>query len=131
MPGIDMKQLDTVLKEVRRFKPPAAFQKGAHIRSEAEYRRLYKESIQNPSKFWARVASDLHWFKKWSKVLDSSKAPFYRWFVGGKTSRLQPPDRHPDSPTPQGRLVCEGEPGDRRAFTYTTSRAKPGISPTR
>jgi acetyl-CoA synthetase len=120
MPGIDMKQLDTVLKEARRFKPSEAFRKGALIRSEADYRRLYKESIQNPSKFWARVASELHWFKKWSRVLDESKAPFFRWFVGGKTNlSYNCLDRHLDSPTRhKAAIVWEGEPGDRRVLTY-------------
>ncbi|HXV13614.1 MAG TPA: acetate--CoA ligase [Candidatus Krumholzibacteria bacterium] len=120
MPGIDMKQLDTVLKEARRFKPAESFRKGAHLRSEAEYRKLYKESIQNPRKFWARVASELHWFKKWNLVLDEKKAPFYRWFVGGKTNlAYNCLDRHLDSPTRhKAAIVWEGEPGDRRVLTY-------------
>ncbi len=120
MPGIDMKQLDTVLKEARRFKPSASFRKSAHIRTEAEYRRLYKESIQNPRKFWARVAGELHWFKKWSHVLDTKKAPFYRWYVGGKTNiSYNCLDRHLDSATRhKAAIVWEGEPGDRRVLTY-------------
>ncbi len=120
MPGIDMKQLDTVLKEARRFKPSETFRKSAHLRSEAEYRRLYKESIQNPRTFWARVAGELHWFKKWNQVLDSKKAPFYRWFVGGKTNiSYNCLDRHLDSPTRhKAAIVWEGEPGDRRVLTY-------------
>lgn len=120
MPGIDMKQLETVLKEARRFKPREAFRKGAHVRSEAEYRRLYRESIQNPRKFWGRVAGELHWFKKWNQVLDAKKAPFYRWFVGGKTNlSYNCLDRHLDSATRhKAAIVWEGEPGDRRVLTY-------------
>lgn len=120
MPGIDMKQLDTVLKEARRFKPAESFRKRAHIGSEAEYRRLYKESIHNPRKFWARVAGELHWFKKWNTVLDAKKAPFYRWFVGGKTNlAYNCLDRHLDSATRhKAAIVWEGEPGDRRVLTY-------------
>ncbi|HEU4929882.1 MAG TPA: acetate--CoA ligase [Candidatus Krumholzibacteria bacterium] len=120
MPGIDMKQLDTVLKEARRFKPSKEFRKHAHIGSEADYRRLYKKSIQNPEKFWAGVASELHWFKKWNKVLDAKKKPFYRWFVGGKTNlSYNCLDRHLDSPIRhKAAIVWEGEPGDRRVLTY-------------
>ena len=120
MPGTDKKQLDTVLKEARRFKPSKDFRKHAHIDSEAEYRRLYKKSIQNPEKFWAGIASELHWFKKWNQVLDAKKKPFYRWFVGGKTNlSYNCLDRHLDSPTRhKAAIVWEGEPGDRRVLTY-------------
>ena len=120
MAGIDIKQLDTVLKEARRFKPSKEFRKNAHIGSEAEYRRLYKKSIQNPKKFWADAAGELHWFKTWSTVLDAKKKPFYRWFVGGKTNlSYNCLDRHLDSATRhKAAIVWEGEPGDRRVLTY-------------
>ncbi|HEX5132482.1 MAG TPA: acetate--CoA ligase [Candidatus Krumholzibacteria bacterium] len=118
--AMDPRQLDTVLKEARRFKPTPAFRADAHIGSEAEYRRLYRESIRQPARFWARVAGELHWFKKWTRVLDESKAPFYRWFVGGKTNiAYNCLDRHLDSPTRhKAAIVWEGEPGDRRVLTY-------------
>jgi len=35
-----------------------------------EYRKVWKESIENPEGFWSKVASELVWFKKWDKVLD-------------------------------------------------------------
>lgn len=50
----------------------------------AKYYAVYKESIENPSAFWGREAENLHWFKKWDKVLDDSNPPFYRWFVGAE-----------------------------------------------
>jgi acetyl-CoA synthetase len=120
MAGIDPRQLDTVLKETRRFKPSEAFRRQAHIRSEAEYRRLHRESIRSPERFWGRVAKELHWFKPWTKVLDERKAPFYRWFVGGKTNiAYNCLDRHLGSATRhKAAIVWEGEPGDRRVLTY-------------
>jgi acetyl-CoA synthetase len=120
MAGIDSRQLHTVLNETRRFKPSAAFKKQAYIKSEAEYLRLYRESIRNPAKFWGRAAGELHWFKKWSTVLDEKKAPFYRWFVGGKTNiTYNCLDRHLDSEIRhKAAIVWEGEPGDRRVLTY-------------
>jgi propionyl-CoA synthetase len=40
--------------------------------------------MEQPAEFWAAAAEDLHWYKKWDKVLDDSRAPyFYRWFPGG------------------------------------------------
>ena len=47
------------------------------------YEIAYRQSIQDPDKFWAEAAQDCHWYKKWDKVLDDSNKPFYRWFSGG------------------------------------------------
>ncbi len=52
----------------------------------ADYDKLHEMSVTEPEKFWGGCAEYLHWYKKWDKVLDDSKAPFYRWFVGGKTN---------------------------------------------
>ena len=48
--------------------------------------KIYQSSIDNPDAFWAEAAEQIHWYKKWDKVLDDSDAPFYRWFTGGKTN---------------------------------------------
>ncbi len=48
------------------------------------YKQVYKESLDNPEKFWSEQAEILDWYKKWDKVLDDSDAPFYKWFVNGK-----------------------------------------------
>jgi propionyl-CoA synthetase len=47
------------------------------------YQEKYRQSIEDPTTFWAEAAEDIHWFKKWDKVLDDSRPPFYRWFSGG------------------------------------------------
>ena len=120
MASIDLRRFDTVMKETRRFKPSAKFSAQAHIKTAAEYKRLYRESIKNPAKFWGRAAEDLHWFKKWNRVLDDRKAPFFKWYVGGKTNiSYNCLDRHLDTPTRhKAAIVWEGEPGDRRVLTY-------------
>ena len=41
-------------------------------------------SLQDPEAFWAEAAAAIHWYKKYDKVLDVSRAPFYRWFSGGE-----------------------------------------------
>ncbi|MFW6216809.1 MAG: AMP-binding protein, partial [Desulfohalobiaceae bacterium] len=48
------------------------------------YEQAYHRSINEPNSFWAELAEDCHWFKKWDKVLDDSRYPFYRWFSGGE-----------------------------------------------
>ena len=75
--------ITSVLKEYRVFKPSAKFAKSAAIKSFAQYNKMYHESIHSPEKFWAEMAEELFWFKKWTKVL-RWKLPFAEWFVGGK-----------------------------------------------
>ena len=75
--------IESHLIEKRVFKPSKSFAKKARIRSLAQYRRMYRESIRHPEKFWAREAKELVWQKRWKKVLQW-KAPFAKWFVGGK-----------------------------------------------
>ena len=48
------------------------------------YDEVYQESIKDPEGFWGKAAEDVHWHKKYDKVLDDSKKPMYRWFVGGE-----------------------------------------------
>jgi acetyl-CoA synthetase len=62
--------IDSILNEQRKFPCPPEFAKQAHIKTLDEYEHLYKESIEEPDKFWSRIAGELHWFKKWDKVLE-------------------------------------------------------------
>ncbi len=48
------------------------------------YDDAYQQSISNPDEFWGKAAEDIHWYKKWDKVLDDSDKPMYRWFTGGE-----------------------------------------------
>lgn len=55
------------------------------ITSQSDYQNLYKESIEQPEKFWAEVAEDFVWRKKWNTVLEwDFHKPEVKWFVGGK-----------------------------------------------
>jgi acetyl-CoA synthetase len=111
---------DSVLEESRKFPPSKEFSRAAHIKSMGEYKKMYAESLEHPEKFWGEVANEMHWFKKWTKVLDDGEAPFYRWFANGRTNiSYNCLDRHLDSPTRnKAAIVWEGEPGDVRVLTY-------------
>lgn len=50
------------------------------------YADAHARSLKDPEGFWGEVAEDIHWFKKWDKVLDDSAAPLYRWFTGGEVN---------------------------------------------
>jgi acetyl-CoA synthetase len=111
--------IDSILQESRRFDPPKEFSERAHIKSREEYDRIYAESVQDPEKFWGGIASDLHWFKKWDKVLEWN-VPWAKWFVGGEINlSYNCLDRHVRSwRRNKAAIVWEGEPGDSRTLTY-------------
>jgi acetyl-CoA synthetase len=111
--------IDSILDEQRSFPPPAEFSQKAQIKSLAEYEALYKESIEQPEKFWGRAAEELHWFKKWDKVLEW-KAPWAKWFVNGQLNlSYNCLDRHVQTARKnKAALIWESEPGEIRTFTY-------------
>jgi len=72
------------------------------------YREVYRRSIADPEDFWGEIAAALHWERRWDRVLDASRAPFYRWFVGGRLNTCYNAlDRHVE----QGR-------GEKAALIY-------------
>uniref|UniRef100_A0A7V4A134 Acetyl-coenzyme A synthetase n=1 Tax=Thermus tengchongensis TaxID=1214928 RepID=A0A7V4A134_9DEIN len=114
-----MDRIKGVLKEERVFYPSEAFRQQAHIKSEEEYQRLYEESLKDPEGFWGRVASELHWFEPWQKVLEGD-LPHAKWFVGGRTNlSYNALDRHVQTwRRNKAALIWEGEPGEERVLTY-------------
>ena len=75
--------IESVLQEERLFPPPESFSQHAHIKSMAELEKLRAEAAADPESFWARMAEELHWFKKWDTVLKWDP-PHAEWFGGGK-----------------------------------------------
>jgi acetyl-CoA synthetase len=72
----------TLLKVEEKYIPPKSIVESAWIK---DYESLYQESIKDREGFWAKVAEELHWFKKWEKVLEWNY-PYAKWFVGAKTN---------------------------------------------
>ncbi len=110
------------MEESRRFEPPKDFVENAYIQSTAQYERMYARSIEDPEGFWAEYAEELHWFKKWDKVLEGGLgSPNTKWFDGGKlNASYNCLDRHLDT---EGKdkvaIIWEGEPpGESRTYTY-------------
>ncbi|MFL6229877.1 MAG: acetate--CoA ligase [Pyrinomonadaceae bacterium] len=111
--------IESTLDERRVFPPPAEFAARARIKSLEEYERLRAEAANDPEGFWARMAEELHWFKRWDTVL-KWEPPHAEWFVGGKTNlSYNCLDRHLTTERrTKTALLWEGEPGEVRAFTY-------------
>ncbi|HJZ12652.1 MAG TPA: acetyl-coenzyme A synthetase N-terminal domain-containing protein, partial [Acidobacteriota bacterium] len=111
--------ITSILTEERVFKPDPAFSRQAHIKSFAQYKRLYASSVKNPQQFWAKIAGELDWFRKWKRVLKWN-VPFAEWFVGGRLNvSFNCLDRHLTTARKnKAALIWEGEPGDTRVLTY-------------
>ncbi|GDX08743.1 acetyl-coenzyme A synthetase [Verrucomicrobiota bacterium] len=111
--------IESTLVENRVFKPAKAFASKARIKSMAQYKKMWNESIKNPEKFFAREAKELTWQKPWKKVLDW-KVPYAKWFVGGQLNVSENClDRHLDGPRrTKAAIMWEGEPGEKRVLTY-------------
>jgi acetyl-CoA synthetase len=116
---VGTQDIDSTLRENRVFPPPPEFSAKAYISSLEQYEALYRESIEDPEKFWATVAGDLHWFKTWDKVLDWN-LPWAKWFVGGTTNlSFNCVDRHAlGVRASKTAIIWEGEPGEIRRLTY-------------
>ncbi len=111
--------IDSVLNEQRVFEPSDEFRAGAKIKSRADYERLYQEAKDDPEGFWAKIASELHWFKPWDRVLEW-KLPFAQWFLRGQLNiSYNCLDRHVATwRKNKAAILWEGEPGDSRTLTY-------------
>src|SRR6516225_1020704 len=109
----------SLLKEQRVFPPGREFSRHAHIHSPEVYDSICRRAAEDPEGFWADIASELHWFAPWKKVLEW-ESPFSKWFVGGKTNvSYNCLDRHLNSARKNKiAILWEGENSEVRALSY-------------
>src|SRR2546422_2764436 len=50
---------------------------------------VYARWARDPEGFWAEAGEAIHWSKRWDRVLDSARAPFYRWFPGATVNTCE------------------------------------------
>ena len=108
--------IEALLEEARVFASPEGFANNAHVNDDS----VFAQAAADPEAFWASIADELHWFKKWDQVLDESDPPFFKWFVGGKLNiTYNCLDRHLTSwRRNKAAIIWEGEPGDQVVLTY-------------
>jgi acetyl-CoA synthetase len=110
------------------FAPPAAVAAKAYVKSLDEYRRMYKESIDDPEGFWGRIAEGFHWDRKWTKVreYDFGGDISIKWFLGGKTNICYNAiDRHLAKRGDQTAIIWEGNDlGEDARLTYRQLHAE-------
>ncbi|MBI2015472.1 MAG: propionyl-CoA synthetase [Candidatus Rokubacteria bacterium] len=89
------------------------------------YDEAYARSMQDPQGFWAAAAEDIHWDKRWDRVFDDARKPFYRWFAGGVLNTCYNAlDLHVDRGRGKQRALVYDSPvtGTVKAFTYRELR---------
>ena len=80
-----MSDIKTFKQENRIFLPPAEFVRDAAVSGMEAYHALCAEAERDYEGFWARLArANLHWHKPFTKTLNESDAPFYKWFEDGQ-----------------------------------------------
>ncbi|MEU0805432.1 acetate--CoA ligase [Streptomyces sp. NPDC005970] len=107
--------LANLLREERRFAPPADLAANANVTAEA-----YERAKADRLGFWAEQARRLTWAAEPSETLDWSNPPFAKWFADGKLNvAYNCVDRHVENGLGDRVAIhFEGEPGDTRALTY-------------
>jgi|TARA_B110000263_G_C15308558_1_gene511797 acetyl-CoA synthetase len=96
------------------------FKTNAYINPK-KYDEMYKESIDNPEKFWADQANDIDWFKKWDKVMDYDfNTAEISWYTGGKLNvSYNCIDRHLEKRGDQTAIIWESDdPNLEKKYTY-------------
>jgi propionyl-CoA synthetase len=89
------------------------------------FAETYCRSLEEPEAFWADAAAAIDWDEPWQRVLDDSRAPFYRWFSGGRMNTCHNAlDRHVDNGrAAQTALIYDSPVTDTLAtFTYRELR---------
>ena len=102
------------------FQPNPEFAKNARIDSMEAYNALQEKAINDYEGFWSDAAKEkIDWIEPFETVLDESKAPFVKWFDGGKLNvSAQCIDRHLDSRKNKAAIIFEGDRGDVQTITY-------------
>jgi acetyl-CoA synthetase len=113
-------QIESVLSETRVFPPSPAFVKQANISGMDAYRNLVAEAEKDFEGYWARLAREhLLWHKPFTKILDESKAPFFRWFYDGETNAsYNCLDRHLKTQPDKTAIIFEADDGKITRISY-------------
>ena len=112
--------IESVLSETRVFPPSPDFVKNANVSGMAAYQALCDEAERDFEGFWARLAREhLLWHKPFTKTLDESKAPFFKWFYDGElNASYNCLDRHLKTIPDKVAIIFEADDGKVTKITY-------------
>ena len=112
--------IESVLHENRVFKPSDAFKQQANVSGMAAYNALCAEFAADYESAWAKLARELLvWSKPFTKTLNDSQAPFYKWFEDGELNvSANCLDKHLNTIPNKVAIIFEGDNGDTKNVTY-------------
>ena len=116
-----MSAIESVLVENRVFPPAEEFVKAARVSGMAGYQALCDEADKDFEGFWARLAREnVQWTKPFTQTLDTSNAPFFKWFADGElNASANCLDKHIGTPTEnKTAIIFEADDGTVSKVTF-------------
>ena len=112
--------IDSILNETRIFKPSDAFVKQANVSGMNAYEAMVQASKDDYEGYWANLAREnIEWKKPFTKILNESNAPFYKWFEDGQLNvSYNCLDRHLATQADKVALIFEADDGKVSKVTY-------------
>ncbi len=112
--------IESILNEHRIFHPAQAFVDRANVSGMAAYEKLCAAANENYEKFWADLARELIiWKKPFTKTLNDSDAPFYKWFEDGELNvSYNCLDKHLNTQPNKIAIIFEADNGEVSQITY-------------
>ena len=115
-----MSVIESVLVENRVFPPSAAFTAQANVKPE-NFQAMLAKAASDYSGFWGDLASEhLIWAKPFTRSLDDTNAPFFKWFEDGElNASYNCLDRHISTPTEDKvAIIFEADDGKVTEITF-------------
>ena len=112
--------IESVLQEDRLFPPSPEFVKQANVSGMAAYQALCDEANRDFEGFWGRLGKEhVLWSKPFTRVLDESNAPFFKWFQDGElNASYNCLDRHLKTQPDKTAIIFEADDGTVTKITY-------------
>jgi acetyl-CoA synthetase len=121
---MEQTSIDAFGQNEHREPPSEEFRAHARVRDLETFQRLYRESLDEPERFWRRECESLSFRRPWTSLVDWD-LPHARWFVGAELNLSESClDQHLEKRGSKRAIVFEGEPGDRRELTYSELHAR-------
>src|SRR5438270_5842445 len=93
------------------------------------YEKAYRKSLEDPEAFWGGLAEDIRWFRRWDRVLDDSRKPFYRWFPGALVNTCHNAlDRHVEDGRAEQLALVYDSPVTERVEKHTYRELRDAVA---
>ncbi len=115
-----MSSIESVMNETRIFEPAESFKAQANVKGMEGYSALCEQAAKDYEGFWAGLARELLvWKKPFTKVLDESNAPFYKWFDDGEMNvSWNCLDKHLATQPNKTAIIFEADDGKVTRISY-------------